>query len=223
MPWSVSSASVDDQRLHVGHVGKEGEDLQRINELEGFVLAALDLEGEDGSTAVREVFLIGCVVGVVRQGRMVNLGHLGVLGKVVHDLQRIGHVPLDAQGERFQALEEDETAHRGERGAGIPEQDSAGAGDVGGGADGIGKDDPVVAVLRLRELRELAGRNGVAKVLSTTSGIWCRWAIAATFSMSMTLPLGLPKVSMNRSFVSGRMAFSKLFRSAGSTKVVEMP
>ena len=149
---------MDDEGFHIGHIGEEGEDFQRVNELEGFVLAALDLEGEDGTAAVREVLLVRRVVGMVRQGRVIDLGHLRVLGQEVHDFQCVGHVPLDPQGERFQALQEDEAAHRGERGASVPEQDGAGAGDVGGGADGIGKDNPMVAVLRLGELRELAGR-----------------------------------------------------------------
>jgi hypothetical protein len=38
-------------------------------------------------------------------------------------------------------------------------------------------------------------RNGVAKVLSTTSGIWCPCAMAAIASMSSTLPAGFPIVS----------------------------
>ena len=59
---------VDDQRLDVGYVGQQREDLQGVDEPEGFLLAALDLEGEDGAAAVREVLQVGRVVRVVRQG-----------------------------------------------------------------------------------------------------------------------------------------------------------
>ena len=43
-----------------------------------------------------------------------------------------------------------------------------------------------------------SGRNryGVAKVLSTTSGRLCLWAMSAMASMSARSAFGLPKVSM---------------------------
>ena len=97
------------------------------------------------------------MVGMAGERGVVHLGHLRVTGQVVHHLQGVGGVALDAQGQRLQALQEDETAHRGKRRAGVPEQDRPGTGDVGGRADDIGKDNPVVAVVRLGELRELSG------------------------------------------------------------------
>ena len=36
---------VNHEALHVGNVGKQAEDLQAIDELEGFFLTALDVEG----------------------------------------------------------------------------------------------------------------------------------------------------------------------------------
>ena len=38
---------MDDQALHVCNVCQQGEDLQVVNELEGFLAATLDVEGED--------------------------------------------------------------------------------------------------------------------------------------------------------------------------------
>ena len=38
---------VDDKGLHVRHIGKQGEDLQVVDEDVGLLLAALDVEGED--------------------------------------------------------------------------------------------------------------------------------------------------------------------------------
>ena len=66
-------------------------------------------------------------------------------------------------------------------------------------------------------------RYGVAKVLSTTSGMPALWATAATASMSIRLLLGLPSVSMNMALVLSVMAASKLPSISGSTKVVVMP
>ena len=66
-------------------------------------------------------------------------------------------------------------------------------------------------------------KNGVAKVLSMIRGMLCEWAMAATAWISIRLELGLPKLSMNSALVWGRIAFSKLERSDGSTNVVVMP
>ena len=62
---------MDHQRLHICHIGQQGEDLQMVDELEGLLLAALDLEGKDGSAAVGEVLLIQGMIGMIGQGGMV--------------------------------------------------------------------------------------------------------------------------------------------------------
>ena len=77
---AVSGGSrVDDQTLDVGHICQQREDLQVVDELECFLTAALDVEGEDGSAAVGEVLLIQGVVGVIRQRGMVDLLDLGMV------------------------------------------------------------------------------------------------------------------------------------------------
>ena len=81
-----SGGRVDDEALDVGHVCQQGEDLQVVDELEGFLTAALDVEGEDGSAAVGEVLLIQDVVGVIRQRGMVDLLDLGMVGQERDDL-----------------------------------------------------------------------------------------------------------------------------------------
>ena len=40
------------QRLHIGHVGQVGEDLQVVDEVPRLLLVAIDLKGEDGPGAV---------------------------------------------------------------------------------------------------------------------------------------------------------------------------
>ena len=113
---------VDDQRLHIGHVRQQREDFKGVDEFERFFLAALDLEGEDGTAAVREVALIQPMVGMAGERGVVHLGHLRVTGEVIHDLQRVFDMALHAQGKRLQALQEDETAHRGKRRADVAEK-----------------------------------------------------------------------------------------------------
>ena len=148
---------MDDQGLHVGHIRQEGKDFQRVDEPVGLLFSALDLEREDGPASVREIPLVEGMVGMAGKGGMIDLRHLGVAGQVFHDLQGIGDMPFHPQGQSFHALQKDESAYRREGGAGIPEQDSPGPGDVGGRPYGVGKNDPVVAVIGLGELRELAG------------------------------------------------------------------
>ena len=53
-----SRIGMDDQALDIGHVGQEGENLQFVDELSGFGLSALYLEGEDGAATLREVLII---------------------------------------------------------------------------------------------------------------------------------------------------------------------
>ena len=55
-----------------------------------------------------------------------------------------------------------------------------------------------------------------------TMVLW-RWAISEMRSTSVTLALGLPKVSMMMALVLSRNAFSTASKSAGSTMVVSTP
>ena len=66
-------------------------------------------------------------------------------------------------------------------------------------------------------------RNGVAKVLSISSGIFASCAIAATRGISSTSRPGLPMVSPITRRVLGRIAARNPSRSRGLTKVVVMP
>ena len=49
---------VEHQRLHVRHVCQQREQLQRVDELERFLLSALDVERKDRRAAVREILPI---------------------------------------------------------------------------------------------------------------------------------------------------------------------
>lgn len=77
---------VDYKALDIGDIGQQREDLQMIDELEGLLLAALNVEGEDRCAAVGEVLLIQGVIGVIGQAGVVDLLHLGVVGQELDDL-----------------------------------------------------------------------------------------------------------------------------------------
>ena len=65
--------------LNIGYVCKKREDFKVVDKLPCFFLTALDVEGENGRTAVGEVFLVKCVVGMILKRRMVNLCNLGMV------------------------------------------------------------------------------------------------------------------------------------------------
>ena len=66
-------------------------------------------------------------------------------------------------------------------------------------------------------------RKGVAKVLSTTRGIWFFSAIFPTASISTIEPSGFDNVSIKINFVLSFISFSKFFTLSGSTKEQSQP
>ena len=85
---------MDDKALDVRDVREKGENLQIVDEGEGFFLAALDIKGKDGRAAVREVLLIQRVVGMFGKRRMVDLRDLRVMAQIFDDLLGVLRVPL---------------------------------------------------------------------------------------------------------------------------------
>ena len=85
------------QTLHVSHVSQQREYLQRIDELPGFFLTTLYLEGEDGACTIGEVFLIQSVVVVTLQSGVVYFCYLRVVGEEIDNLQGVLYVTLYAQ------------------------------------------------------------------------------------------------------------------------------
>ena len=61
-------------------------------------------------------------------------------------------------------------------------------------------------------------RNGVARVLSTISGMPTEWAISAIASISTTTPPGLARLSTKIALHLGVSARRKFSGSSGSTK-----
>lgn len=92
---------VDNEGLHVCDVCEQRENFESVDERLCFLSAALDVEREDGSAAVREILLIKLVVRAVRQRRMVDAFDLRVLGEEIDNLQRVLYMAFNAQRERF--------------------------------------------------------------------------------------------------------------------------
>lgn len=97
---------MDDQTLNVSNICQQRKDLQLVNELKCCFLSALDIEGEDGCAAVREVLLVQSMIRVVRQRRMVYMLNLRVIGQELNDLLGVLNVTLDTQRQSLSALQQ---------------------------------------------------------------------------------------------------------------------
>ena len=147
---------MDDQALDVRDVREQREDGEVVDELPGLFLSALDVEGEDGGTALREVLLIEIVLGMVREGGMVDLLDQRVARKVLDDLLRVLRVPLQAERQGLDALKEQERVEGRDGGAGVPQENGTDVRDERCGTDGIREGDPVIAGVRVGDLRVFA-------------------------------------------------------------------
>ena len=70
---------MDNKALYIRNICKQREYLQLVDKLVSLFLTALDIEGKYRCTAVREVLLIKCVVGMVGQRGVVYLFNLGMI------------------------------------------------------------------------------------------------------------------------------------------------
>ena len=155
---------MDHEALHVGHVGEQAEELQALGELLGALGVTLELEGEDRRGAVGIELVVELLGVAAGEARVVDALHLGATVQELDHLERVLHVALDAQGQRLEALEQDERVERGERGALVAKEGGAGLGDVGGLAHGLGEDHPVVAGVGLGHAGELVGAGSPVEV-----------------------------------------------------------
>ena len=147
-----SGGRVNHQGLYIRHVGQKRENFQAVNKFVSFCLTAINLKGEDGRTTIGKILFIQSVVGMVRQGGVVDLLHLGMIGEKLHHLLGVIGVALQPQGEGFHPLEEQEGIEGGDGCSGVPKKNGPDVGDKGGGTDGVREADPVVA--------GIGGRNG---------------------------------------------------------------
>jgi len=150
---------VDHEALHVGDVSKQAEDLQVVNELEGFFLAALDVERKDGTATVREVLLVKLVVRMVFEARVAHAGNLRVLGKEFQNLLGVFHMAIEAERKRFDTLQQQECVERGNGSTFVSEENRTHVDGVGSSAGGHKRE--TVARVLFGELRELAALGPV--------------------------------------------------------------
>lgn len=150
---------VNHEALHVGNVCKQAKDLQAIDELEGFFLAALDVEGENGTATVREVLLVKFVVRMAREARVAHAGNLRVLGKEFQNLLGVFHMAVETERKRFNTLQQEECVERGNGCTFVAEQNRTHVDGVGCGAGGHKRES--VARVLFGELRELAALGPV--------------------------------------------------------------
>ena len=88
------AGGMNDEALHIGDVCQQGENFQRIDEGPGFLLAALDFKGEDGTAAVREILLIEYVIRMIRDRRVIDFFHQRMIPQEVNHLFGIFRVPV---------------------------------------------------------------------------------------------------------------------------------
>ena len=70
---------MDDKTLHIGHVGQQREDAERVDKAPGFLLPALHLEGKDTAAAVRQILPVEFMAGMGDQGGMADAGFAAVI------------------------------------------------------------------------------------------------------------------------------------------------
>ena len=112
---------MDDQGLHVSHIGQQGKQFQVVDEVPGLLSAALDLKGEDGTSPMREILPVqGLLTRIPADGRMMDRFHQGMAFQVINHFQGILHMAFNPEGQGFQTLEEHESMEGGEGCARVP-------------------------------------------------------------------------------------------------------
>ena len=154
----------------VRHVGDDGHHLQAVHEADGILLRPFQAEGDDAARAVRQVLPSQLIVGAALQPAVVHPGHPFVL------LQEFGHglrvlaVALHAQVQRLQSQVEQEAVEGAGHRPQVAHQLCRGLGDVGHPAEGLRVGQPVVALVRLAQSRELVGMGRPVEVAAVHDG-----------------------------------------------------
>lgn len=61
---------------------------------------ALDFKSKDADPAMGEVSPVELMIRMIVKGRMIYLGHMGLMGKELNHLKGIFYLPFYAQGKR---------------------------------------------------------------------------------------------------------------------------
>ena len=90
--------------LGIGNISKQRENVQIVDKLMGFFLAAFNFKGEDRTAAIREIFLIQLIVGMLGKRRVIDLFDLRVVCKKFNNLFCVLCVTLQTKRQGFNAL-----------------------------------------------------------------------------------------------------------------------
>lgn len=171
------------QGAHVADVDQAGEELERVEEARAALAAlparALEAEGDDAGGLAGEVLADQRVVGVVLESGVVDPADLVVALQMLGERERVVADAIHPKGERLYPLEDEEGVEGGQRGAGVAQRDDAGAADVGGGAQGLGVDDAVVAGVGLVQALEAFLVLGPGELAGVDDGAADGGAVAA--------------------------------------------
>ena len=144
---------MDGQALGIAHIGQVAEELEAVDEFLASRNPALNAETEDRPGAFGQVFLHG---GMVRAAGQAGVADPCYFGMGVQELGRflcVLHVAFHAQAERFQSLQEEERIERRDAAANVAQHLDARPGNKCRSAQ-VGKDQPMIGVIRLVEIRE---------------------------------------------------------------------
>ena len=119
---------MDNQRLHVSHISQQRKYLQVVNEVECFLLRAVNLKGKYRASTVGEVAFVQVVVGMQGQRGVIYLLYLRLFLQILNHFLRVKHMPLNAQAQRFKALQQHPCVKRRYTGALIAQQQRPDAG-----------------------------------------------------------------------------------------------
>ena len=96
---------VNHQAAAIAHIGQVAEDLERFYESATLCACALDVKAEHRACAFGQQLLRQHVAGVGGQHGVAHAAHQRVLGQKLHHRLRVAHVPRHAQGQGFDALQ----------------------------------------------------------------------------------------------------------------------
>ena len=147
---------MDNKTLNIRNVCKKGENLQVIDKFPCLLASALDIEGKDRSSAVREIFLIERMIRMIRKGRMINLLYLRMIVQKIHNLSCVLRVSFETERKGFNSLKEKECVEGRDSRSRVTKKDRSYICYEGCGADSIIEGYSMIAGVRIRDIRILS-------------------------------------------------------------------
>src|ERR1039458_6537593 len=110
---------MDDQRLGIANVSQQGEEFERVDQLLAGLKATLDSERNQRSPSCGHIFLRAGVIGARLKSGIVDPLDARVLLEVLCHGKRVLRVPLEAEVQRLDTLQQQEGVEGRERRAGV--------------------------------------------------------------------------------------------------------